>query len=340
MSCFFLFRALRYLFYDLSFKIIAGATFLLKYRRRFAIGLLLLVTLWPLNAYSEKSLIAPYAHRALMLDGVVLENNNIIAVGERGIILISTDHAESWVQAEVPTRANLTAVTFVDNHIGWAVGHDAVILGTRDGGTTWELMHQAPDEERPLLDVWCEDATHCYAIGAYGYFLATKDGGETWQSKLISEDDWHLNQIKASDSGKLYIAAEAGAIYRSDDGGNSWKTLPSPYEGSFFGVLPLAGEAVLIFGLRGNLYRSENAGESWQRVDTDTEAMLNCGAHLPEGRVLIAGLAGTILISKDDGKTFSFFQQPDRLGISATCWVPDMALAVFGEGGARKIDVP
>ena len=57
----------------------------------------------------------------------------------------------------MPTRALLTAVHMHDERTGWAVGHDAVILRTRDGGETWSLVHEAPEEELPLLDVWFRD---------------------------------------------------------------------------------------------------------------------------------------------------------------------------------------
>jgi len=44
-------------------------------------------------------------------------------------------------------------------------------------------------------------------------------------------------------------------------------------------VLPLPGEALLAFGLRGNLYRSEDAGSSWQKIETGTVAMLDGAAR-------------------------------------------------------------
>ena len=44
--------------------------------------------------------------------------------------------------------------------------------------------------------------------------------------------------------GTMYIAAEAGSFYRSDDGGENWITLATPYEGSYFGVLALESEPV------------------------------------------------------------------------------------------------
>jgi len=103
----------------------------------------------------------------------------------------------TWEQRPAPTRATLTAVHLHDGELGWAVGHDAVILRTRDGGESWERVHHAPQEERPFLDVWFTDEQHGFAIGAYGFFLVTDDGGETWATRQIggandaAEDDFY-----------------------------------------------------------------------------------------------------------------------------------------------------
>jgi photosystem II stability/assembly factor-like uncharacterized protein len=263
-------------------------------------------------------------------------------VGERGHILYSDNQGDTWRQTAVPTRATLTAVFFHDDTTGWAVGHDAVILLTRDAGVTWERMYDAAEEEKPLLDGCSLDGRNGVAVGAYSYFLTTGDGGKIWSPRPFSEDseqDAHLNQIARAGSGKLYIAAEGGRIYRSDDGAETWQQLSSPYDGSFFGVLPLTGEALLVFGLRGHLFRSENAGETWRKIETGTTAMLNSGMRLADGRLVIVGLGGTLLVSRDEGLHFTMVQQPDRKGISAVIPAGDKHLVLIGEGGVRKIPV-
>jgi photosystem II stability/assembly factor-like uncharacterized protein len=175
----------------------------------------------------EHAVIAPLAERSLMLD-VAAIGDWLVAVGERGHILVSNDRGATWRQAEVPTRATLTGVCLVDAQHGWVVGHDGVILRTADGGTTWERVRWAPEEENPLLDVWFADLEHGFAIGAYGTFLETVDGGTTWEDRAVGEYDYHLHHLAASPGGRLYMAAEAGVVYRSDDGGRSWRELPSP----------------------------------------------------------------------------------------------------------------
>lgn len=282
----------------------------------------------------EFSVIAPLAERSLMLDAVAVDGR-LVAVGERGHVLVSTDAGSTWTQIRIPTRAMLTGVTFATDDTGVAVGHDSVILRTTDGGATWELVFSAPEEEAPFFDVWFADADNGVAIGAYGSYYRTMDGGLTWDFEPISDTDWHLHEIADADDGRLFMAAEAGMAYRSDDGGESWIELPSPYEGSFFGVLPLEDDTVLFFGLRGHLYRSEDAGETWSEIETGTVAMLTDGTRLSDGTIVIVGLGGTVLVSSDGGRSFSLHQQADRRGISTLVETADGSILLVGEFGVR-----
>ncbi len=303
----------------------------------------------PVADEAETALVKPLAARSLLLDAVAVDGR-MVAVGEHGHILISDDGGASWRQsASVPTRATLTGVYFHDKELGWAVGHDAVILRTRDGGETWQRLHWAPEEERPFLDVWFSDADHGFAIGAYGFFFATADGGDTWEDRMIvTEDeseevdaydlggDFHLNQVAPASDQRLYIAAEAGTIYRSDDGAETWRELPSPYQGSFFGCLPLAGDSLLIFGLRGNLFRSDDAGETWQRIDSGTVAILNQGVALADGTIVVGGTSGTLLVSRDRGQSFELAPQADRQGLAQVLDGGDHLILV-GEFGVNRL---
>ncbi len=284
----------------------------------------------------EPALQARLAGKSLLLDAFAVDGA-FVAVGGRGHILLSTDGGDSWRQAEVPTRRTLTAVFFHDRSLGWVVGHDAAILRTTDGGNSWELVNWAPEEESPLFDVWFSDADHGFAVGAYGSFYRTTDGGSSWLLEPISEWDFHLHHIARAADGRLYIAAEAGMIYRSDDDGDSWIELPSPYEGSFFGSLPLNGDTVLVFGLQGHLYRSEDAGETWAAIETDTTVMLTDGIRLADGRILIGGLGGTLLVSSDGGARFDPLPQPDRRGIVAIVEGEGGDLLMVGEFGVRIV---
>ncbi len=284
----------------------------------------------------EASIPARLAPQSLLLDAVA-RGSSWVAVGERGHILVSQDRGATWTQSSVPTRMLLTGVWMHDERLGWAVGHDETILRTRDGGAIWELVHAAPEAERPLLDVWFRDAENGLAIGAYGALLVTGDGGTTWSERPVSDDDFHLNQIAAAADGTLYIAGEAGHLFRSGDRGETWQVLPAPYEGSFFGVLPLSDGALLAYGLRGKLFRSADRGTSWTAVASGTEATLMGGLELGGGHVLLSGLAGALLRSDDSGQTFRATPLADRKANVALLGAGDRVV-LFGEGGARLLE--
>lgn len=303
---------------------------------------------------------AKLAAQSMLFDGVS-KQGVMAVVGERGHVLISSND-ENWEQIIVPTRATLTGVYFHDKQNGWAVGHDAVILLTTDGGKHWQKTYYNPEGEIPLFDVWFKDDKNGLAIGAYGLYLVSDDGGASWNTSEmnISEDkssadtdeedtkaeddddfldsyDVHLNSIGLSDNGKLYIVAEAGQIFRSDDFGESWVPLTSPYIGSFFGVLPLAGDTVLVFGLRGHLFRSDTAGDSWQEIKTPTQEMLTNAIIRTDGEIYISGLGGTILKSTDDGKSFELVEQAHRDGFTAIIESSDGLLYSVGEKGVELL---
>ena len=217
------------------------------------------------DSAARPAVIAPLAARSLLLD-LAWAGPRVFAVGERGHILHSDDAGKTWTQVPVPASENLTAVYFADEKNGWAVGHAESIVRTQDGGESWELVHFEPENAQPLLDVCFADASRGVAVGAYGLIYTTTDGGAVWSQvpfepeplpgaakvEAAADDmeaevdlgfEFHLNAIARGPPGRMYLGAEAGRLFRSDDDGAHWRELPSPYDGSFHGVLALDGEA-------------------------------------------------------------------------------------------------
>ncbi|NMX56570.1 hypothetical protein HBO41_11705 [Pseudomonas sp. WS 5146] len=286
---------------------------------------------------------SPKAAKGLMID-VVHAGKRLVAVGDRGHILYSDDQGNTWTQAKVPTRQLLTAVYFVDDKHGWAVGHDAQILASTDGGATWVQQYQDLKREAPLLDVWFKDAEHGLAVGAYGALIETTDGGKTWDDvsdRLDNEDQFHLNAIAAIKGAGLFIVGEQGSMFRSSDDGQTWEKLEGPYEGSLFGVIGTAQpQTLLAYGLRGNLYRSTDFGSTWEPVALNAargalEFGLSGATLLDDGAIVVVGNGGSVVISHDDGQTFSVFNRPDRISLSSVTAAGNGNLILAGQGGVR-----
>lgn len=297
----------------------------------------------PVQAQMVQAVQSDKAVSSLLLE-VAHAGSRLVVVGDRGHILYSDDQGKNWVQAQVPTRQLLTAVHFADARHGWAVGHDALILATDDGGQSWSKQFEDPQREAPLLDVWFKDVSTGFAVGAYGTLLATQDGGRHWQDigeRLDNEDQYHLNGIASVKDAGLFIVGEAGSMFRSPDDGQTWEKLEGPYQGSLFGVTGTAQASTLLaFGLRGNLFRSTDFGDSWTQVTLAAargplEFGLANAALLADGSLVLVGNGGSVLRSTDDGRSFAVFNRPDRISLAGVTGNDQGNLVLVGQGGVH-----
>ncbi len=248
------------------------------------------------NVWSQQPAeVLPLADQSLMLS-VTKAGTSLVMVGERGHILKSKDDGTTWRQiADVPVNVTLTKVVAFNNHL-WAVGHDATIIHSADGGESWELQFYDADREVPFLSAYFFSEDAGFVIGAYGSVLSTTDGGATWDDGLIHDElDYHLNDITRGADGHFYIAGEAGYAFKSTDDGSTWQEIELPYMGSMFGVITVADEVVL-FGLRGNILVSSDQGETWREIYTDVENNLFGASLMGDDKVLIVGANGARLV--------------------------------------------
>ncbi len=294
----------------------------------------------PFASAAESSEPAVLAARGLLLD-VIDTGSKLVAVGAHGHVVISRDQGFTWRQSLTPTRALLTGVSFPDEEHGWAVGHDGVIISTRDGGKTWQRHDDGQQFDTVWLDVLFFDATHGLVVGAYGRCLRTADGGKTWAAIKPTEDEVHLNRITAGTDGYVYLAGESGTLLVSRDAGQTWAKAEVPYDGSLFGALPLDNSQVIAYGLRGHILRSEDHGAQWEPEHSDVKVLIMGGTRQKDGTIVLGGQGGNFFVSRDAGLSFQHWKSPD-FGTSVADLVAtaDGWLVTVGEAGAVRIKLP
>ncbi len=240
----------------------------------------------------------------------------LVAAGDFGTILLSDDEGRSWRQAQsVPTRVTLTALDFVDERNGWAVGHGGIVLMTEDAGEHWRLQHSAGNDA-VLFSVHFDDLQRGLIVGAFGFALRTTDGGANWERITVSEEDVHLYQIFSDTRGTTWIAAEMGSVFRSRDG-ESFEQVEIPYSGSLWGGMASPDGSLLLWGMSGTLLRSVDDGQSWTQTATDTDNPITSAVRLPDGRLVLVGLGGAVLASTDGGATVRTEIRPTRQAYTA-----------------------
>ncbi|RJX80574.1 YCF48-related protein [Pseudomonas sp. LS-2] len=283
------------------------------------------------------------ASRSLLLD-VTRAGKRMVVVGDRGHILYSDDQGKHWTQAKVPTRQLLTSVYFVDDQHGWAVGHDAQILASTDGGATWTRQFEDLKREAPLLDVWFKDLSTGIAVGAYGAMLETTDGGQHWEDigdRLDNDDQYHINGITYVKDAGLFIVGEMGSMFRSADDGQTWEKLDGPYQGSLFGAVGTAQpNTLLAYGLRGNLFRSTDFGSTWEPIALQGERgplefSIASASLLPDNSIVLVGNGGSVMRSSDDGENFTVSNRSDRLSLAGVTEDDEGNLVLVGQGGVH-----
>lgn len=300
---------------------------------------------------------APLASKSLLLDITKVGERKLAVVGEHGHILLSSD-AVNWQQADVPLQTTLTSVFFINEQLGWAVGHDSVILHTNDGGLSWKIQQYMPELEKPLLDVVFINTQEGVAIGAYGQFFRTLDGGKTWNNEfhdefLLPDDADYLAELKQEDEAAyldeaasilshfnrlvldgrtMYLVGEVGLIAKSNDFGRNWQAFDEIYQGSFFDMTRTIDGNLLVVGLRGHVFRSLRNGTPWQKRETQTTALLNSIVLSDDERIFILGNSGTLLESQDDGQTYRQRLQKDGKALIAGVWFNGQLIVVSDVG--------
>lgn len=272
------------------------------------------------------------------------ENQTGWLVGHDGLLARSLDAGESWQQVMDGDRINSMRLDAVQRRYSAleqrsaAAPDDEELLDQLDS-----LSYQLDDAQvaieegptTPMLDVWFLDNRRGFALGGYGILLRTTDGGDSWHywgDRLPNPDSFHLNSIVSDSHGSLYIAGEAGFLVRSDDAGEHWYALETPYDGSFFAITAYQNRLYLM-GLRGHLLVSDN-GDDWRSLETGYHATLNGFAQTDE-QLLLVGHGGQLLMSQD-GERFKAVSSGGRRSFSTGIGTAEGWLLV-GEGGLLRV---
>ncbi|MBY4677761.1 WD40/YVTN/BNR-like repeat-containing protein [Marinobacterium arenosum] len=259
----------------------------------------------------------------------------LVAVGEQGTVLLSDSQGDDWRQAQVPVSVLLTAVSFVDDQYGWAVGHDGVVLHSSDGGTSWqrqltgdrinqlrvEQLQQAlaelenadsPDEEQlERLQYALDDAE-----------LAREDGPSV-----------PLLDVWFQDRNTGFVIGGYGLILKTTDSGQSWQSLdhrlPNPDRFHLNSLLADSRGRLWIAGEAGLLLRSDDLGERWQAVDSPYEG--SWFAMAEQQGLYLLGLRGHLFHS-EDGEDWQPVELAQRATLNGAIR-QDGGLWLVGQGG-------
>jgi photosystem II stability/assembly factor-like uncharacterized protein len=133
-----------------------------------------------------------------------------------------------WEPVNYPQDAELTAVFFVNENVGWVTGlkrtdagEGGFIIHTSDGGEHWTLQMGDPrSSTRSITNLFFLDPTHGWAGQWDGKLLRTVDA-ENWQSA----GEFNTLSPYAFVSPTTGFSIRGTDLSRTDDAGRSWKSV-------------------------------------------------------------------------------------------------------------------
>ncbi len=142
-----------------------------------------------------------------------------------------------------------------------------------EGGDVRSLAYDPANPNRILL-----------GTGA-GQLFQSQDGGASWSlfAHLGPGDDYVLDHVifDPSHPSTIYVAAwdlydnNTGDVFRSDDGGRTWHTLPGVHGKSVRAMaMAPSNPNLLVIGALDGVFRSSDGGQTWTRISPENQAEL------------------------------------------------------------------
>jgi photosystem II stability/assembly factor-like uncharacterized protein len=245
----------------------------------------------------------------------------VLAAGDNGTIVRSTNSGVSWTLISSETTQSLRSISFTGGMAGAIVGANGTVLYTTDAGAQWVSLRRGFLAQ--LNGISSHRDRTIFAVGNGGIIVKTTNNGARWDT-VASGVTQNLQAITFL--GDTVLVVGAGTILRSTDKGASWSVRPSGVFNDIHFVSPALGIAV---GGTGSVLRTTNTGSTWDSLSAGTSVALNKVFVIDDFHAIAAGNSGVLLRSTDGGQTWQQVARDTALALYDVVFVtPSRGFAV------------
>jgi photosystem II stability/assembly factor-like uncharacterized protein len=240
-----------------------------------------------------------------------LDAQTVVAVGDAGTVLRSTDGGLGWAAVEEnapPQAIRLNGLAFDGGQVGVAVGDQGIIRRTADGGLHWLTMRAADANLPALRAAVFVDATTVVAVGDQAMVLRSTDGGQTWAAVDLGSGNVGNVRDVAVRAGVAVAVTDGAMVLRSINGGAQWNV--AQVATTLYSVAFADDDTLVAAGFTSPL-RSTDAGLTWQLASIDvfqpflTAVDFADAQHGAASGVPWGGASLTFYVTSDGGATWT-----------------------------------
>ena len=216
---------------------------------------------------------------------------NIVAVGSSGVILLSQDDGATWQRQQIPSWPSFLDITSCSGGLFAALAFEGEVWLSNDHGATW-TMSKLSTEEAPQA-IRCDPAGNLWVVGSFSTISTSRDGGANWELSSLDEDII-FTDIQFFDDRNIYIAGEFGSLLKTSDAGANWEFMPSmPDEFYPQSMYFEDRDRGWVAGLGGVLLATGDGGQTWETQSTGSLVTLYTLAK-SNGQLFVTGGEGSI----------------------------------------------
>ncbi len=262
----------------------------------------------------------------------------VIAVGETGIIVKSTDAGQTFAVIQNNPVSDFKGVTFPNGAI-FVCGTNGKIYKSTNGGTT--ITEQVSNTSNKLNKIHAFDNNNAKAVGDNGTVVKTTNGGINWIN-VSPGTTAKLRGIYMVNALIAYVVGDTGKIFMTTNCGANWTAQNSGTDIDLYHVEFQDEMNGLIGGMYGEIIKTTNGGQTWNDPESELtgndvkfalmQTFGGSGYSAPGDTIMIGGGNGFLAQTTNGGVNWNLLNSGTVMGLKDGYFVNNNTGWIIGNG--------